>query len=158
MLVNGVDEGFGPLSSYTHPIVGFVGTACDTLSAFLRSQPGVCHIIDMRDSEQSFADVAQNCDERSAMTLRLLWLRRALKSCNMHQRSGLFTVVINVSSDLEIEELRWNARARIYQVGGVSNFVHQQLPKLDPKKPQSFYGKLYACVDPGAFLSESILA
>ena len=158
MPVDGVDEGFGPLSSYAHPIVAFVGMACDTLGAFLRSQPGVCHIIDMRESERSFANVAQSCDEKSAMTLRRSWLRKELEKCNTHDRSGLFTVVLNVTTDLEIEELRWNARARIFQVGTETSVVHRQLPKLDPGKPQSFYDKLYACVDPGAFMSESILA
>ena len=42
----------------------------------------------------------------------------------------VFTVVINVATELEIEELRC-ARARMFQVGAVSNFDHQSLPRLD---------------------------
>ena len=152
------DSGLDPTSPYTYPIVGFVGMQHDAVVAFLQTQQSVGRILDMRQFDRQFEDVVQSFDERALRTLRLSWLRNALRKWNGEQQAGLFTVVAHLRTDAEVDELRWHARAPVFQVGGRPESIGQRLPRLHPDRPASFYGTLKACIDPGAFLIGATLA
>lgn len=145
--------GFDAGPPYAYPIVGFVGTS-NGLENYLRSRASVNAIVDMREYDKGQEIHESNFDN----VARINWLRETLKRLDVGPRRGFFTVVLNLQTDEEINELRWNARAQVLNVGTRSDDVIAFLPRLRADRPQSFYGKIEACIDPSCFSSEALLA